>query len=472
MENSSKAKKHEKKKDDLPVLEPFHAKNPVFTSDPIPENLKFPLFDRYIIPMRYELGPDPGYITNKLVPHFESVVNSLSPIISQLENSVNNLEAVMDNISTQTFPRYKYNYFTQNLWQRFNVLYPLYVEIKANVLASRYSIQSQRLELLTQIVNVAKYLAEHPGYYYINHVHAEQTWRSIEFNYISSVYLQFKVLKLALKDIEITLKFIPHPFINVEETREFLRNLVINQGCGIADPITGYIPHCKCYEMFSVFMDSRRSPVHFSKKDKPQNKQFDRYLNYMVEKLMEFGNFEKNSKESKVIEQLSIRYLFDLYPFIENDSIDGFKVDSLLAEFNSYTMGEIIHPYTIFEEDSLSKSARDFFTQNHITGTVVSDIQSVVFENNPFDIAHRVFRVSLTLNYLLTTYLHLSIEEVNNSQEMNRVWGALLVACDMPGICSAFLKIQNLAHSVTMPKEFLAAISLPLAFINTKLYKK
>ena len=471
MKNSSNRSKHATKTEDIPVLEPFHAKNPVFSEDPIPENLKFPLFDLYVIPIKYELSPDIGYITDKLVPHFESVVNSLSPIVSLLEKSVSHLEEVVDNITTQTNIKYKYNYFTQNLWRRFNVLFPLYNEIKANVLASRLSIQSQRLELLSQIVNVAKYLAEHPNYYYINKEHAEQTWRSIEFEYISSVYVQFKALKLALKDIETILKFIPHPFSNHEETKQFLRNLVMNQGCGIVDPITGYIPYCKCYEMFSVFLDSRRSPIHLSKKDKPTNKQFEKYLNYIVEKLIEFGGFEPKSKESQVITQLSSRYLFDFYLFIENENYDGFKVDSILSEFNSYSLGDIISPYTIFDEESLSKSAFDFFTQNHITGSVVSDIQTIVFENNPYDIANRVYRVSLTLNYLLTTYLHLSIEEVNNSQEMNRVWGALMVACDMPGLSSAFLKVQIWAHYLLMPKEFLASISLPLAFINKKLYQ-
>ena len=463
-------KKHPSKKDKHTLqIEQFHAQSPVFSKAPIPEEFRFPLFDLYVKPLKYELAPDPGYILERLVPHFEEVVNSLTPVINQLLFSVKDLEEKIKKTAETPPPKYKYNFFNASLWRKFNVLYNVYNETKSNLLASRFSIQSKRAELLSQINNLAYYLAEHPRYYYINHVHAQQTWRSIEFDYISSVYIQFKAVKFALKDIEQQLRFIPHPFSNEEENKNFLRVLITEEACTISDPITGFIPYCECYEIFSLFIESRRSPIKFSKTLKPKNEKFIKFLTYMLDKLIAFTGFEMKSKEYRVLSSMCIRYLIDFYLFLENETPDCSKVDKKLHEFVDMSIGDIISPFKIFDEETLQQKAFDFFTTNQLISSVVSDIRQIVFYTNPYDIANQIHRVSLSLNFLLTRALHQSVEQVNASEEMKRMWGALLVAADMPGLCAAFKQVEQWTKYIPISKEFVTSLTIPLTFINSKL---
>lgn len=464
---SEKQAKKPAKKKQLPQFETFKARCPVFSTDPIPEEFKFPLFDLYVKPLKYELAPDPGYVEEKLIPHFEEVVNTLSPVINEILQYVNELDSKIAASADKPATKYKFNYFNADLWRKFTILYTSYLQTKDNLLASRYSILSKRAELLSQINNLAYFLAEHPRYYYINHVHAEQSWKSLEFDYVSSVYVQFSAIKMAIRDIEQQLKFIPHPFHVEEENVEFFKNLISIVSAS-ADPITGYIPRCENTDMFAIFIDSRKSPVNISKGTTLPNEKFNKYLSYMIGKLAPYGSFEKNSREYKAVASLSARYLFEKFMLIENDKINCEKAEKKVWQFTDCPMKDIIAPLTIFNEQLLELKAKEFFKANIVSSAIPGELMSLVFDINPFDIGHKIYKISLSLILLLSKATGRKMEDLQGTEELNRIWGSLFVAAEIPGVFSVFKKFEKWCSILTMPKEFVDAASLPLAFINKK----
>lgn len=459
--------KKKSKKPTLPPNEMFHAQHPVYSTDPIPQEFKFPLFDQYVIPLKHELAADPIFLKEKLVPFYEDIVNELTPVIAQIQTDIHKLEKKITSKDMDDSTKYKFNYINADLWRKFNTLLQEFNKLKNNLLVSRLSIMEKRVELLMKINNLALYLAEHPKYYYINYIHANQTWRSLEFNYLSSVYLQFRATKLAIRDIEQQLHFLPHPFSNSEENQTMFKNL-IKDSIQTIDPLTGYVPASETYDYFYFFINSRHSPVRLPKNQEWKSSYFSKVFSLMIEKLSEFGEIIPDTPEFKILQAFSARYIFEVFCMVDRKGYKCEKAENYYLSNSTKSVSDIVSIDGLFTDQELKMTPTSLFKSISLISGLIDVCMTTLFESNPIDVLLHIQRANLALMVVLSNRTKKSPEILVDSPELKAFWELLLCASQAPGICGSFKFAEQWLDLPVVPDEFKKCIKIPLSLINLR----
>ena len=443
----------------------FHAKLPHYSNDPIPEEFKFPSFDLYVRPIKYELAPDPIFLNERLVPYYEDIVNQLTPVINQLLSDIHTLEQKITHKLDEQPIRYKFNFLNADLWRKFNTLLGEFNKIKNNLLVSRLSIMERRVELLMRINNLATYLAEHPKYFYINIIHVNQSWKSLEFDYLSSLYLQFKAIKLSIRDIEQQLPFIPHPFSKPEENVDMFNHL-IQDAIQTVDPLTGYIPASDTYDTFYFFLTSRHSPVRFPKNYdwKPIN--YTKSFNYIMQKLTEFSNIQPNTQEYQILQSYTSTYIFEMLCLIDRNNSKCQKLDNAFYKNSLKPVKKVIKNPSYLSPDEQEMTPPQLFKSITMLSGLIGECITATFESNPVDVLFHIQKANLALILELLRRTKKSMEDLKISQELKSFWELLLSATQSSGICSTIKFTEQWLNIQSVPDEFKSAAKVPLELIN------
>jgi len=455
-----------------PLPEPFRAKNPKFSLDPIPaEFLKEEIME-FIVELPIEGYPDFTYINQVLVPHFEETYNEITPAIleiSDLITEVRNLIKSSPIRRTSLNLQVKESYLNAIPYRRFRVIYPIFTSIRTSLNATRLSLLTRRYEILQSIQNLCKYLAEHPRYVHINQQHALQSWRAIEFDYMPEVFCQYRAYKNVLDDISIQLSFIPQPFSNVEVNKSFVKKM-INAHLKLRDPDTHYVPYTDEFQVLTRFLLSNSSPLQIRSMKHLNDQQLPSALDQSHNELVQWLslNSAKSRNQKEVIKSILVRLLFERYSLYETPR--GMASESLqkrLSQLTTCTMMELGIGEDKVPQEFLGHPPSELFSKSPILAGTCSDLLSCLFMTDPIDAAYIVHKTNLKIAALLANVKNEGISQSLRFDDLFALWKAALIASQIPEPDQLFRWISRWKRLETMPPKFVESCRIPRAVIKS-----
>lgn len=434
----------------------FKAKNPVFSTDPIPSDLLFEGYESYVEPIHCISTPNSDCVIEKLVPHFELAVNMLNEAIDQYESDSQKVqEKIQQNLMATHDELPELNIFTEKLWRKTKVLYPDYYQSLKAMYTARISLIAKRIVILTKLKNLSEYLASHPNYYFIKIKNSLRSLKSLEYQYFPLICKQYHAHRSVINELRLELNEIAEPFPNLVSNSKLLNKML--DGCIMfQDPETKYLPSTDEISMFELFLKSSSAPLDIKAL---QNCSFETSLQTLYNTLCAYLNIEDEETERKdVLRNVCIRVLFNLLMPDDKDRPKGSKALQLKI-YNSRTksfkeLGFIDSPFC-------DKTPSQFSTENIIFRNAIDNLIMCHFSINPLDSAFLLHKIELQLTGILATISSENLDEAKQFDDIFFMWKALFIASQLPEIEVIFELISKWKKLDFYPNTFLNSCRIP-----------
>jgi hypothetical protein len=454
--------------------EPFKVKKFTFTEEPIPDEYKFENMSDFVREIPMEGYVNKNFVKETLVREFEDAYNLLTPVIIELNDIISDVRKIIkkSSVDTRKFTNLKEGQHYLNLepYRKFFVILPVFINLRTSLNAIRLSILTTRLSKLVSLQKLCKHLAENPRYYHINIHSATQNWKALEFDYMPDVFSKYIAFRNQLDDMCLMLDFIPRPFANDDANKNlFLR--LINCHLKMRDPVTGYIPYAKEFEILALFLDSKSSPFVLKKIKSLDSHQFKSTLARMHAALTAWCGIKPGQRSlNEVVKSVVARMLFDKYRFdLRPIGLASASLQNHISNLSKLPLSKIGMTEDQVPEKFLDKTAAELFRELPDVSMVPDSLLECLFCTNPVDAAFRIYRSGLALAGMLANIRNERIEKSQRFDDLFACWKSAIIAAEIPEPDQLFQWLSMFKNVEVMPPKLAAALRIPRTVVKTML---
>jgi hypothetical protein len=440
-------------------------KGPVFTTDPLPSDLNFEELSRCVTRIDYGAYPDPEFVCDTLVPHFEASVSMLKSAVIQYTQALKEVQAALrDPPNLLRFPR---TFLNSATYRKLRVIAPIYQRHSDALLRVRLSLITRRLSILRNLLKVAEHLSLHPRYLYLNVHYANQPLHLFEFQCMPDVLARSHACRQYVEQLEARLQMVAAPFESREAGLALIRRL-IDVNLGLLDPSTNYLPESPEYLIFAHFLASPQSPVRVHYGQLANDSDVVMALQQMVADLAAFVNLLPGSvQRMQVLRGCCARFLFDECLAFDSPTTRYEKLERWLATLAHKEIRSLGVLETQLPEDSLDKTAIELFAESAILQDLPQELLTLHFLNNPIDILYRIHKIELALAAFLAEETSESIRRVKTFDNMFVGWKLLFIAAQIPDPQRIFEFVGKWKKLDCVPHAFVVAYKVPHAVLTS-----
>lgn len=454
--------------------EPLKIKKFTFTLDPIPEEYLFPKWDEFIVPLPIEGYPNRLYVKENIVPNLVKVYNELTPYIYQLSDIINQVQKIVKDSSVKRYKKMfktRPHFLNVDIYRKFGILLPIFIEIRTSLNAIRLSILQDRLTTLVKLQKLCRYLAEHPRYVHVKSQTATQNWRGLEFDYMPEVFSRYIAYRNQLDDLIILLEFIPKPFAEEKANKTLIMNL-LRAHLGIRDPVTGYIPYIEEFETLASFLESKVSPFNLKYIKTLNQHQLNNTLSRMHQAIADWLGVHAGKRSmNEVIKSVIGRLLFDrYYSCLRPLGLASEALNQHIVELSVLPLSKLGITDQVCKVEYLSMTPSQFFASNDSDlNQVIDNLTMCLFCTNPIDAAWNIYKANMAIASHLARMQNSDVTRSQKFDDLFKIWRIAFIAAQIPEPDQLLEWLSMYLSLEVMPPMLASACKIPQMVINTLL---
>lgn len=437
-------------------VEKFKATQPEFTTDPLPSDLLFDGYDRFLSPIPVFGYPDKHFAIELIVPHFEQAVMIINGCLQVIDKNLGPLgqkEKKLKETNLQPSRTTK-NALNVNDWRM-----RVYLTVKENrVKLKRVQLLQEgfrnALTVMTKLRELALELCEHPRMYTFNLSSITSLVKNVEHDVVYRQNIKLIALKQQLIENTLIMKNQIKLFGDKESAVQNL-TMILREMCHRIDPLTRFIPESEEHLLFSVFTKSVISPLReITRKRKDGTKMpLPDMITAAVKALIEFTELQ----DPELIFVLTSMVMRQFITTSQNCEKYMRKMNEdfvVFLESAKQTAISALKPPRYMSDIVDTGATVKAWCETDVTmKNSLKLLAPCKFYNDPTEIAYQFNLIHLSLAGKVANKMKLALDHTKVIEGVEFLWRVLIIAQEDPNIDGIIDFVEEWSRFKLSPKE-------------------